>query len=125
MTTLSFLTLVGSVVVLVVDSGSVLDRMHEQNPRLAEQGVTDPVILAVAYAMCALFLLWALAAIVFATVCFRGRRWAWYALMISASCLAAFSALGVVASLMMLVPLAAAVAVLVLLARPDVRSWMR
>ena len=125
MSGLVLLTLLGSVAVLATDSSYVLDGMHRQNPTLAEQGMSDHTILITAFVMIGLFVLWALAVVVVAVFCFRGRRWAWYALVVSSGALAAFSVLGAVASLLMLVPLAAAVAVLVLLLRPEARAWMR
>jgi hypothetical protein len=124
-TGLTLLTLIGSMVVLATDSSYVLDSMHEQNPRLADQGLTDHAILVTAFVMSGLFVLWAIAALVVSVFCFRGRRWAWYALVISAGALAAFSVLGAIASLLMLVPLAAAIATLTMLVRPEVRDWMR
>ena len=124
-TGLTLLTLIGSMVVLATDSSYVLDSMHEQNPRLADQGLTDHAILVTAFVMSGLFVLWAIAALVVSVFCFRGRRWAWYALVISAGALAAFSVLGAIASLLMLVPLAAAIATLTMLVRPEVRAWMR
>lgn len=124
-TALALLTLLGSVAKLVTDSGYVLDSVHEQNPTLADQGISDHAILVTAFVICGMFILWALAALVVAGFCFRGRRWAWYVLMVFAAGLAAFSVLGALASLLMLLPLAAAVAVLVMLLRSEVRAWMR
>jgi hypothetical protein len=124
-TGLALLTLLGSIAVLATDSGYVLDSMHRQNPGLADQGVSDHAILVTAFVMCGLFVLWAVAALVVAAFCFRGRRWAWYALLVFAAGLAAFSLLGAIASLLMLLPLAAGILVVVLLVRPEVRAWMR
>jgi hypothetical protein len=122
---LVLLALLGSIVVLATDSAYVLDGMHRQNPTLAEQGMSDHAIVVTAFVMCGLFALWALAVVVVAAFCLLGRRWAWYALVVSSGALAAFSVLGAIASLLMLVPLAGSVAVLVLLLRPEVRAWLR
>jgi hypothetical protein len=124
-TGLTLLTLLGSIAVLATDSGYVLDSMHRQNPTLADQGLTDHAILVTAFVMSGLFVLWAIATLVVSAFCFRGRRWAWYALVASAAALAAFSVLGAIASLLMLVPLAAASAVIAMLVRTEVRAWMR
>ncbi len=124
-TGLALVTLLGSIAVLATDSGYVLDSMHRQNPGLTDQGVSDHAILVTAFVMCGLFVLWAVAALVVAAFCFRGRRWAWYALLVFAAGLAAFSVLGAIASLLMLLPLAAAIAVVTMLVRPEVRAWMR
>jgi hypothetical protein len=124
-TGLTLLTLLGSIAVLATDSGYVLDSMHRQNPTLADQGLTDHAIVVTAFVMSGLFVLWAIATLVVSAFCFRGRRWAWYALVVSAAALAAFSVLGAIASLLMLVPLAAASAVIAMLVRTEVRAWMR
>lgn len=120
---LAVLVLGASLVVMSTDSGLVLDKMHEQNPDLATQGISDHLILVVAYATCAAFVLWAVAAVVVALLAFRGRRWAWYAHVISTVGVIGVCVLGVLGSLLMLVPLAAAAAVVSMLVRPEVRRW--
>jgi hypothetical protein len=116
--------LAGSMVMLAADNQALLDRMHEQNPQLAEQGISDQTMLVIVFAMCAVLLAWALAAAAFAVLMFRGHRWAWYALTISASAAAVICLLGVVGSLVVLVPLAAILATIAFLTRPEVRAWL-
>lgn len=121
---LTALVLVASLALLAVDSQGVLDRMHEQNPQLADQGISDQTVLIVAVVMCAVLLAWTLASGAFAALLFRGHRWAWYALIVSAAGAAVVCLVGVLGSLVMLLPLAATLATLVLLVRPEVRMWV-
>jgi hypothetical protein len=121
---ITVLLVTGSIAVLAADSQTVLSRMHEQNPQLSERGVSDHDLVVIGYAMCGVMLLWALVAIALALVLFRRRRWAWYALLASTIGVAAFSMLAVLGSLVLLVPLAGAVATIVCLMRPEVRAWV-
>ena len=114
---------VTSVVLLVQDPGVILDKMHEQNPDLATQGVSDHLILVVCYVTCALLVLWSVAAAVLALLAFRGKRLAMYGLLVSTGCAAVFCLLGVLGSLVVLVPRAAAAATIGCLMRPEVRAW--
>jgi hypothetical protein len=116
--------LAGSMVMLVADNQTLLDRMHEQDPQLAEQGISDHTVLVMVFVMCAVLLAWALASAAFAALLFRGHRWAWYALTISASAAAVLCLLGMLGSIVMLVPLAAIVATIGFLTRPEVRAWL-
>src|SRR4051794_17653990 len=116
--------LAGSMVMLVADNQTLLDRMHEQDPQLAEQGISDHTVLVLVFAMCAVLLAWALASAAFAVLLFRGHRWAWYALTISASAAAVICLLGMLGSIVVLVPLAAILATIGFLTRPDVRAWL-
>jgi len=116
--------LAGSMVLLASDNQALLDRMHEQNPELAEQGISDHTVLVVAFAMCGVLLAWALASAAFAALLFRGHTWAWYALTISAGAAAVVCLLGVLGSLVVLVPLAAILATIGFLTRPEVRAWV-
>jgi len=120
---LTVLVLVASVVVLAADSTTVLRRMHEQNPDLARQGISDHVILVVCYVFCAFCVVWSLAAVACAVLVFRRVRWSWYALVISTAAVGALCLLGVVGSLFTLVPLSAAGATVALLLRPESRRW--
>jgi hypothetical protein len=120
---LAVLVLAGSVAVLAGNPHLVLDKMHEQNPRLTSEGVSDHLVLVVGYVMCGLFMVWSAAAAALAVLAFRHTRLAWYALTASTSGVAVVCLLGAIGSLVVLVPLAAAVATLSLLVRPEVRGW--
>jgi hypothetical protein len=114
----------GSIAVLAVDSQTVLDRMYEQNPQLADRGLSDHDLLVAGYAMCAVLLVWAVAAVVLSVMLFRHHRWAWYALMVSTVAVAGVSLVAAIGSAVLLVPLAGAVATIVCLTRPDVKAWV-
>lgn len=120
----TLLLVTGSIAVLAADSATVLTRMHEQNPQLAERGISDHDLLVIGYTMCAVVLAWALVAIAVAVVLYRRRRWAWYALLVSSIGVAGLSTVAVLGSLVLLVPLAAAVATIVCLIRPEVKAWV-
>jgi hypothetical protein len=117
------LVLAGSMVMLAADNQTLLDRMHEQDPQLAEQGISDHTVLVIVFVMCAVLMAWALASAAFAALLFRGHHWAWYALTISASGAAVVCLLGVLGSVVVLIPLAAILATIGFLTRPDVRAW--
>jgi hypothetical protein len=116
--------LAGSMVLLATDDQTLLDRMHEQDPQLAEQGISDHTVVVLVFVMCAVLLAWSLAAAAFATLLFRGHRWAWYALLVSASGAAVICLLGVFGSVVVVAPLAAVLVTLGLLSRPEVRAWL-
>jgi hypothetical protein len=120
---LAVVVLAGSIAVLVGSPHLVLDKMHEQNPQLASQGVSDHLVVVVGFVMCGLFVMWSLAAVVFALLAFRRRRLGWQALTASTGGVALVCLLGVIGSLVVLVPLAGAVAAITLLVRPEVRAW--
>jgi len=124
LTSLIAFVLAGSMVIVAADNASLLDRMHEQDPQLAEQGISDHALLVAVFVMCAVLLAWALAAAAFAVLLFRGHRWAWYALFVSAIAAAVLCLLGVLGSLVVLVPLGGILATIGLLTRPEVRAWL-
>jgi hypothetical protein len=116
--------LAASLVVLTADSDTVLQRMHRENPGLADQGLSDHAILVTLYVLCGVVLAWALASAAFATVLFLGQRWAWYALVASAGATTVLSLVGALGSLLLLVPLGGALATVACLVRPEVRAWL-
>ncbi len=122
-TALAAAVFVTSVVVLAQNPDLVLDKMHEQNPDLAAQGVSDHLILVVCYVTCIALALWSATAAVLAVLAFRRKRLALYALLVSAAGAAVFCLLGVLGSLIVLVPLAATLVTIGCLVRPDVRAW--
>ncbi len=120
---LAIAVLAGSVAVLARSPHLVLDKMHEQNPELASQGVSDHLVIVVGFVTCGVFVVWSVAAAVFAVLAFRGRRLGWSALTVSTGGVAVVCLLGAIGSLVVLVPLAGAVAAISLLVRPEVRGW--
>ena len=114
---------VTSIVLLAQNPDLIIDKMHEQNPDLATQGVSDHLILVVCYVTCAVLVVWSVAAAVLAVLAFRRRRLALYGLMVSAAGAAVFCLLGVLGSFLVVVPLGAAVVTVACLVRAEVRAW--
>jgi hypothetical protein len=117
------LILIGSMAFLATSSSAVLRKMHEQNPALAQQGLSDHMILVICFVFCSLCVVWCLVAAACAVLVFRRVRWSWLALVISTSGVAALCLLGIVGSVVTLVPLAGAGVTLALLVRPESRRW--
>lgn len=113
-------------VVLAVDPDLLLDEVHRQRPDLAEQGVSDGMLIGVSLAMSAAIVLWCVAASVLALLVFRRVDWARVVLLVSAGVSAALCLVGLVAGgFLLVVPLAAAVGTFLLLVRPDTRPWFQ
>jgi hypothetical protein len=121
---LTALTMLLGAVAIAVDTDQLLDEMHRQNPRLAEQGVSDSALLAVAYVLVGVVVLWCLAAAVVAVLVLRGAGWARVALLVSASATAVLCLVAtVVGAFLLVLPLIGGVATVTLLLRPDSRAW--
>lgn len=123
----SGLTAAGAVlsgVVFALNPDYLLDEVHRQSPDLADQGVTDTVLMATTYAMLGFVVLWCLAAAVLALLTFRGVGWARVVLIVSASIAGAVSLLGsAMGGFLLVLTLIGAVVTVVLLARPEARPW--
>jgi hypothetical protein len=123
---LAALGLVLSAAVLAVDPDVLVDEAHKQRPDLAEQGVSDGLLIGVALAMIAALVLWCVAAGVLAVLVYRRVDWARVVLLVSAGITAGLCLIGLVAGgFLLVVPLVAAVATFVLLVRPDTRPWFQ
>lgn len=121
---LGAVVMVVGAVALAVEPDRLLDEVHRQNPELAAQGVSDGMLLGVAYALVAGLVLWCLAAAVLAALVFRRLEWARIALVVSAAAAAVLCLLGTLLGAFVLVlPLAGSAAALALLVRPEVRAW--
>jgi len=116
--------LVLSIAVLAGDSGSVLDQTYRQNPDLRDQGISQHALLVLLFVISAVVLAAAVAAAAFAVLVFLRRRWAWYALLVSASGSALLFLIAALGSPISLVLLAASVATIGCLVRPEVRAWL-
>lgn len=123
----SGLTVLGlglTALLLALQPDTLLDEVHRQNPDLAQQGVTDQMLVGVTYAMLAAIGVWCLAAIVLGILAFRGAEWARILLVVSAATAAALSLVGtVVGAFLLLGTLVASAVTIGLLVRPDVRAW--
>ncbi len=123
---LAAIALVVTGVVVAVQPDVLLDDVHRRSPDLADQGVSDSLLLGVTFVMLAALVVWCVAAAVLAVLVVRRVDWARIVLVVSAGIAAALSLAGTVAGAVLLVlPLVAAVATIVLLVRPDSSAWFR
>jgi hypothetical protein len=126
MSLLAVLMMLVSIALLVSDAGRVYDEVVRQNPGLAGQGVSQDVLVQATYVLGGVAIVWSLVAIALAVLVFRRVAWARPLLMASAGMAGLLCLLAVaVGQLLVLVPLAACVAAVALLARPEVRTWFR
>jgi hypothetical protein len=117
--------LVISIFTLAADSQPVLDEAYRQNPQLADQGFSQHDLLVMLYVVIGIVLVAAAAAALFAVLLYRGQRWAWYALLITAAVSTLFFLVGTLGSLVGLLPAAASGITFGCLMRPEVRAWVR
>ncbi len=103
----------------------MLDEAYRQNPQLTDQGFTQHDLLVMLYVVIGIVLVAAAAAAVFAVLLYRGQRWAWYALLITAAVSTLFFLVGTLGSLVGLLPAAASGITFACLMRPEVRAWLR
>ena len=122
-TALAAAVFVTSIVLLAQNPDLIVDKMHEQNPDLASQGVSDHLILVVCYVTCAALVVWSVVAAALAVLAFRRKRLALYGLLVSTAGAAVFCLLGVLGSVVVVVPLGAAVVTIGCLVRAEVRAW--
>ncbi len=110
--------------VLLIDPDPLLDDVHRRQPHLADQGVSDGMLVVVSLGMIALVVVWCVAAVVLAVLVYRGADWARVVLLVSAGVAAAISLVGAAAGgFLLLVSFAAAAAAFSLLLRPSTRAW--
>lgn len=118
-------TLMAMVALALVAVPDLYDEVVRQTPELAQQGVSESQVIATAVTTAAVVGLWSALAAFFAVQTWRRRRWARIGLLACAVAAGLLSLTGVVASVVLVVPLAGCVAVVVLLLRTDVRWWVR
>ena len=122
---LGAITMVVGLAYLAVSPDSLIADMREQNPELAEAGLTDRMILAVAFVTGGALIVWALAAIVLAFLLYRGVSWARVVLLVSTGGALGLLALGALSQLVLMVPFLAAAMTMTLLLRPETAAWTR
>ncbi len=126
MSSLAVLMMLVSIALLVSDAGRVYDEVVRQNPELAGQGVSQDVLVQATYVLGAVVAVWALVAIALAVLVFRRVAWARPMLIASAAMAGLLCLLAVaVGQVLVLLPLAACVTTVAMLARPEVRTWFR
>jgi hypothetical protein len=115
-----------SAAVLAVQPDPLLDEAHRQNPDLADQGVTDGMLIAMTYVMIAGVVAWCVSAAVLAVLVFRRVDWARIVLVISAATAGALCLIGsLVGAIVLALPLLASALCVGLLLRSDTRPWFQ
>ena len=110
---------------LAVSPDSLIADMRDQNPELAEAGLTDRMILAVAFVTGGVLIVWALAAIVLAFLLYRGISWARVVLLVSTGGALGLLALAALSQLALMIPFLAAAMTMTFLLRPETAAWVR
>ena len=121
----AFALLALTFVVMLAAPDTVIEAAHRQNPDLADQGVSDAMLRTTVYVTSVVVLLWSAGAIALGVLAWRRVRWAASALMASAAVAGGLCLLVVVSSFVLAVPLVACAATVLMLLRPEARSWFR
>ncbi|MCM3516978.1 hypothetical protein [Nocardioides sp. P86] len=101
----------------------LFDEVYRQNPALADADLSRSDLTTAVYAMAGVVVVWAVVASVVAVLAFRGSNGGRLGLVVSSALAAGLFLVTAVTSLVMALPLAACVATVVLLSRPEVRRW--
>ncbi len=120
---LAIFLLAMSALVLLAAPDLVFEELYKQNPDLRSQGLSEAEIRSATFALTGIVVVWGGAAMVFAVQAFRRVRWGRTALIVSAAIAGAVSLVGAVLNIVLVLPLAACLVTISLLARPEVRAW--
>ncbi len=114
----------GAVILVLATVPDVLfDELRAQDPNFAGSDLSDTEIASASIVSSSLLLVWCLASILFAVFAFQRARWARIALLASAAGSAVLCLVGVLASAVLVVPLALSIVTVALLVRPQTVSW--
>lgn len=97
--------------------------LEQQQPELVEDGLTLQQVQGTVYALAGAFVVWCVAALVFAGFAMARRDWARRALMLTAAFSAGGCLVFVLNTVLVLIPATAAVVTVVCLRRIEVRRW--
>ncbi|MEI2714002.1 MAG: hypothetical protein V9G04_12120 [Nocardioides sp.] len=122
---LAILGMIAGVAYLATNPEGLLDEMRRQNPEFETAGVSDQLVLTTTYVLSGIFLLWAFAAIALAALVWRGVGWARILLIVSTFGCVGLCLLGMLSSLVMAVPLLAAILTVRWLASPASARFCR
>lgn len=120
-----FVVMLVSVAVVLAAPDMLIDELYRQNPELRSDGITPSTLRSTVLFAGTLMVVWSIVAAVLAVFAWRGRPWAWTALLVSASCASMLCLLAALGSPALLVPLAVVAATIPLLLRPEVRAFIR
>jgi len=121
----AFTLLLLTFVVMLAAPDTVIEEAHRQNPDLAGQGVSDAMLRTTVYVTSVVVVLWSAGAIALGVLTWRRVRWAASALVASAAVAGGLCLLVVASSLVLALPLVGCVATVLMLLRPEARSWFR
>jgi hypothetical protein len=122
----SVMGLVGLVLtgaLLASNQDRVLDEAHKQNPNLADDGITDDMLMTTLWMVLVVFALWGIAAMVLAYLTWIGQDWARITLIVSTCAVAVIALMAAVSAPPILVVVLAAGAAVYALIRPEVSAW--
>ncbi len=110
---------------LALAPDTLLADVRQQNPDIADSGISDQMIIVATFIMGGALIVWAIAAIVLAVLLFRGVSWARMLLLISNVGALGLLGLGALGQLVLMVPFLAAALTMTLLLRPETAAWVR
>lgn len=119
---LAVLVVASSLIVLATNPDLIFDEVRK-NPDLADQGISDQLLVRATYVTGGLMILWALVAMLLAALTFRRQGWARLPLVVSSAVCAGLCFLGTFGQVLMAIPLMGSIVAFGLLLRPDVRAW--
>ncbi|MCW2764386.1 MAG: hypothetical protein JWO11_345 [Nocardioides sp.] len=113
-----------SVVMVATAPNLIFDEVYRRNPDYADQGLTRDALTTAIYVTAGICIVWSVVATVLAALVYRRVPWARRALLVSASVAALVCLAATVTNFLLVLPLTAVIATIVLLARPDSRAWL-
>lgn len=120
---LAALAMVGTLAYALGDRAGLWRTALQQNPNLRAEGMTQGGLVAAVCVVVGLVVIWCVAAMVVAAFAWRGAAWARVTLIVLVSVSLPLLVLAAAVNLLFVVPAAAAVVTIVLLARPEARAW--
>jgi hypothetical protein len=120
-----FVVMLVSVALVLAAPDLLMDELYRQNPELRSDGISPDTLRSTVLFAGSLLVVWSVVATVLAAYAWRGRPWAWTALLVSASSASVLCLLAALGSPAMLVPLMLCATTVPLLLRPDVRAFVR
>jgi hypothetical protein len=120
-----FASMLVSLAVVLAAPDMLVDEIYRQNPELRSDGITPSTLRSTLLFAGTLLVVWSVVAAVLAVFAWRGRPWAWSALLVSACSASMLCLLAALGSPVMLVPLMVCAATIPLLLRPEVRAFIR
>lgn len=117
------LVMLGMVAYAVSDSASIWRTALQENSSLPSEGMTQGLFVAFLYLTAGLVVLWCVATTVVSIFVWRGASWARVTLLVLVSVSLAVLVVASIVNVVFLLPAAAAMVTVVLLARPEARAW--